>query len=254
MDQTPRRSQRFLNLVRTLSLLVVQLAQLASLICFEIGAPCTKSSGLNKETWVPSTGISLIPGPIPVGTASNPLANRKAAFCYCKMPWQLRRPGFPLSTSRAKEERQVFGMDRSLGRIQPAGERPRLQLDGATLGQLVRAHGEPRSSRPAIPLPAPILLFLLPSRNPAAASRPSSQPPHPRAATWDPIPSATASKCHPPSTKSAKTLGWPLLSVLLLPQPVMDPQTDVLGRSGNLTRQRSMGWRRRDDDDRQFDL
>lgn len=41
MDQTLRRSQRFLNLVRTLSLLVVQLAQLASLICFEIGAPCT---------------------------------------------------------------------------------------------------------------------------------------------------------------------------------------------------------------------
>lgn len=171
------------------------------------------------------------------------------------MPWQLRRPGFPLSTSRAKEERQVFGMDRSLGRIQPAGERPRLQLDGATLGQLVRAHGEPRSSRPAIPQSAPIPLFLFPSRNPAAASRPNSQTPHPRAATWDPIPSATASKCHPTSTRSAKSLAWPLLSVLLLPELVMDPQIDGLGRSGNLTRQRSVGWRRRDDDSRrQFDL
>ncbi|KXH43335.1 hypothetical protein CNYM01_03064 [Colletotrichum nymphaeae SA-01] len=171
------------------------------------------------------------------------------------MPWQLRRPGFPLSTSRAKEERQVFGMDRSLGRIQPAGESPRLQLDGATLGQLVRAHGEPRSSQPANPQSAPIPLFLFPSRNPAAASRPNSQTPHPRAATWDPIPSATASKCHPTTTKSAKSLGWPLLSVLLLPELVMDPQIDGLGRSGNLTRQRSVGWRRRDDDSRrQSDL
>lgn len=101
---------------------------------------------------------------MPVGTASTPLANRKAAFCYCKMPWQLRRPGCPLSTSRAKEEQQVFGNGQVLGRNTTCRRAPtapirrrnsRSTWEGACRTPLLSASNSTVRPHPTLPILLP---------------------------------------------------------------------------------------------------